>query len=83
MLFGLTSSSRFIQLNIDKFIYKCVQDVWDMWSHYADTPRDACFHFLCGSRYEGILKAGIEVKAGSDECLAKCAAVARGNDTYL
>ncbi len=54
-----------------------------MWSHYADTPRDACFHFLCGSGYEGILKGGIEVKAGSDECLAKCAAVARGNDTYL
>lgn len=25
--------------------YKCVQDVWNMWSHYADTPRDTCFLF--------------------------------------
>lgn len=31
---------------------------------------------LYGSVYEGILKSGIEVKAGSDECLAKNAAVA-------
>ena len=28
---------------LDNFIYKCVQDVWNMWSHYADTPRDTCF----------------------------------------
>ena len=33
--------------------------------------------------YEGILKSGIEVKAGSERCLAKCAAVARGKDTYF
>ena len=26
---------------------------------------------------------GIEVKAGSEKCLAKCAAVARGKDTYF
>ncbi len=31
---------------------------------------------LVGSAYEGILKSGIEVKAVSDECLAKSAAVA-------
>lgn len=31
---------------------------------------------LVGSAYEGILKFGIEVKAVSDECLAKSAAVA-------
>lgn len=47
-----------------------------MWSRYADTPRAACFLFLYGSVYEGILKSGIEVKAVSDECLAKSAAVA-------
>ena len=32
---------------------------------------------------EGILKSGIEVKVSSGECLAKCAAVARGKDTYF
>lgn len=31
--------------------------------------------FLYGSAYEGILKSGIEVKAVSDECLAKSVAV--------
>ena len=31
--------------------------------------------FLYGSVYEGIPKAGIEVKAASDECLAKSVAV--------
>jgi hypothetical protein len=30
--------------------------------------------FLCGSVYEGISKFGIEVKAVSDECLAKSVA---------
>ena len=39
--------------------------------------------FLYGSICEGILKSDIETKAGSDECLAKCAAVARGNEAYL
>ncbi len=39
--------------------------------------------YLYGSVYEGILKSGIEVKAVSDECLAKCVAVARGNEAYL
>ena len=39
--------------------------------------------FLYGSVYEGIPESGIEVKAVSDECLAKCVAVARGYDTYL
>lgn len=53
-----------------------------MRSHYADTPRSVCF-YIYGSVYEGILKSGIEVKAVSDECLAKCVAVARGYDTYL
>ena len=38
---------------------------------------------LVGSAYEGILKSGIEVKAVSDECLAKSAAVAWGNEAYL
>ena len=46
-----------------------------MRSRYADTPRTACFRFLYRSVYEGILKAGIEVKAVSDECLAKSVAV--------
>ncbi len=31
--------------------------------------------FLYGGVYEGIPKAGIEVKAASDECLAKSVAV--------
>ncbi len=31
--------------------------------------------FLYGSGYEGISKSGIEVKAVSDECLAKSVAV--------
>lgn len=31
---------------------------------------------LCGSEYEEMPEVGIEVKAGSDECLAKSAAVA-------
>ncbi len=31
--------------------------------------------FECGSAYEGIPKAGIEVKAVSDKCLAKSVAV--------
>ncbi len=31
--------------------------------------------FLCGSECEGISKSGIEVKAVSDECLAKSVAV--------
>ena len=67
---------------LDNFIYECVQDVWNMWSHYADTPRDTCFLYREGS-YEGILKLGIEVKVSSERCLAKCAAVARGKDTYF
>ena len=67
---------------LDNFIYECVQDVWNMWSHYADTPRDTCFLYREGS-YEGILKSGIEVKVSSEGCLAKCAAVARGKDTYF
>lgn len=48
-----------------------------MWSHYADTPRAACFllYYIEGSAYEGILKSGIEVKAVSDECLARSVAV--------
>lgn len=33
--------------------------------------------------HEGILKSGIEVKVSSEECLAKCVAVARGKDTYF
>ena len=53
-----------------------------MWSHYVDTPRDTCFFYREGS-YEGILKLGIEVKVSSEECLAKCVAVARGKDTYF
>lgn len=67
---------------LDNFIYKCVQDVWNMWSHYADTPRDTCFLYKEGS-CEGILKSGIEVKVKSENCLAKCVAVTRGNDTYF
>ena len=39
--------------------------------------------FLYGSVYEGILKSGIEVKAVSDECLAKSVAVTWGNEAYL
>lgn len=38
---------------------------------------------FCGSAYEEILISDIEVKVRSDECLAKCAAVARGDDTYF
>ena len=34
--------------------------------------------FYIEGLYEGILKIGIEVKVSSGECLAKCAAVARG-----
>ena len=67
---------------LDNFINECVQDVWNMWSHYADTPRDTCFSYQ-ESLYEGMLKLSIEVKVKSDECLAKCVAVTRGNDTYF
>lgn len=38
---------------------------------------------LYGSDYEGISKSGIEVKARSDKCLAKCVAVTRGDETYF
>lgn len=38
---------------------------------------------LYGSAYEEILISDIEVKVRSDECLAKCAAVARGDGTYF
>lgn len=60
-----------------------------MWSRYADTLRAACSRTsrisfcLYGGAYEGIPKAGIEVKAWSEKCLAKCVAVARGEDTYF
>lgn len=40
------------------------------------------FFYREGS-YEGILKSGIEVKVKSENCLAKCVAVTRGNDTYF
>ncbi len=39
--------------------------------------------FLYGSVCEGILKSGIEVKAVSDECLAKSVAGTWGNEAYL
>ena len=40
------------------------------------------FFYREGS-YEGVPKSGIEVKVSSGKCLAKCAAVARGKDTYF
>ena len=40
-----------------------------MWSRYADTPRDACFHFIYGSENEETLKADVEVKAGAGNVL--------------
>ena len=39
--------------------------------------------FIREGSYQGILKSGIEVKVSSEGCLAKCAAVARGKDTYF
>ena len=39
------------------------------------TRHELSASFLDGSVCEGILKAGIEVKAASDECLAKSVAV--------
>lgn len=42
----------------------------------------SAFFYREGS-YEEILKSGIEVKVSSEECLAKCVAVARGKDTYF
>ena len=39
--------------------------------------------YLDGSIYEEIRRVGIEVKARSDGCLAKCVAVTQGDDTYL
>lgn len=73
MLFGLTSSKLILskmqayslRVHLDNFICKYIQDVWNMWSRYADTPRDACFHYLYGSEYEETLKADVEVKAGA------------------
>ena len=41
------------------------------------------FYFIIEGSCEGIQKFGIEVKVSSGECLAKCAAVARGKDTYF
>jgi hypothetical protein len=35
------------------------------------------------SLHEGMPKSGIEVKVRSEDCLAKCVAVIRGNDTYF
>ena len=40
------------------------------------------FFYREGS-YEGILKLGIEVKVSSEGCLAKCVAVAQGDEAYL
>ena len=37
--------------------------------------KNCLLSFLYGSVYEGILKSDIEVKAASDECLAKSVAV--------
>ena len=39
------------------------------------TRQELPVFILYGSVYEGILKSGIEVKAVSDECLAKSVAV--------
>ena len=41
------------------------------------------FYIYIEGSYNGILKSGIEVKVSSEECLAKCVAVARGKDTYF
>lgn len=70
-------TNRVCECTLKTSYLKCVQDVWDMWSHYADTPRAACFllYYIEGSAYEGILKSGIEVKAVSDKCLARSVAV--------
>ena len=38
--------------------------------------KNCLLSFMCESAYEGMLKFGIEVKAVSDECLAKSVAVA-------
>ena len=53
MLFGLASPEMILSktgrgnlpertLKIEYVKY--IRDVWDMWSRYADTPREACFH---------------------------------------
>lgn len=73
MFFGLTSPKLILskmqayslKVYLDNFICEYIQDVWNMWSHYADTPRDACFHYLYESEYEGTSKADVEVKAGA------------------
>ena len=52
-----------------------------MRSHYADTPRETCFHYE--GAYEGILFLDIEVKVRSEKYLAKYTAVVWGNDTYF
>lgn len=51
---------------LDNFIDRCVQDVWNMWSHYADTPRDTCFPDMGGS-CEEIPESGVEVKVRSEK----------------
>ncbi|MCM1237520.1 MAG: hypothetical protein NC489_46230, partial [Ruminococcus flavefaciens] len=60
-----------------------IQDVRDMGSRYADTPREACFHFSMEVKDQETPETAVEVKAGSGKCLAKCASTARGKDPYL
>ena len=38
---------------------------------------------FCEGEYEEIPGNGIEVKAWSEDCLAECVAVTRGDDAYL
>lgn len=65
----------------DQFFYFLMKD--EMSQATGNSPLDIPALFYIEGLYEGILKIGIEVKVSSGECLAKCAAVARGKDTYF
>ena len=86
MLFGLTSPEMILSKPDKKILSGCTLKI-----EYVNTygtcgicgaamrtrhELPAFFYIIIeGSAYEGILKSGIEVKAVSDECLARSVAV--------
>lgn len=86
MLFGLTSPEMILSKPDRKILSGCTLKI-----EYVNTYGTCgiCgatmrtrqelpaffYNYIEGSAYEGILKSGIEVKAVSDECLARSVAV--------
>ena len=84
---GFRRQKRFCLPHLDNRIGKCIQDVWNMWSHYADTPGATCFLFINAIYNRKCKRWNTETaywsKVWSDQCLAKCTAVVWGGDTYF